>query len=430
MPCPTSAGAIPRSDPGRVRARAPRPRSLALVAVPPVLAVFAVFAAHADPISPLVHAWVPKHADSLTVQSERARVGFRAAKSDSAGGDHFLPYQQVGLMVRNLLVDMGREHMPEAGVLEGVLKAQGLVADLRVDPGQPGFAMAMVRNPYRPSADAVAFLYWYRGSELKYQGQYVPGGRDSHFRVWWSGGQWPYTCAFTFHQNDARRTLGFIMLRLESDVSSWTLTQFPGNGPDIGWSGEADFHDVNGDGVTELVAWLRVPSDTAFTECTGCPGVNIERVYTLHERGYDLEDSRVVPTPYATFQRLISELADHNRPAALRLLLRPTLLDSALAEGWGANHGPGSWRLVRVEAGEQWPRWLDMRHESQPGRPEYAVHFAQHDGHWVISHWFREPTASSALPADPKGPGASAPAPGNDVKSRSHGRGERGGSKP
>ena len=376
------------------------------------------------PAAPLVHPWVPKHADSLTVQATRARAGFRAAPGDSATGDNAIPYQQVAQIARQMFRDLGREHMAESVGIEGALKSQGLLADLRLDALQPGFAMLMVRNPYRLSADAVAFLYWWRGDDLRYQGQVVPGGRDSHFRVWWSGSRAPYTCGITFHQNDPRRSLGFMLMRLGPDAGIWELVQFPGQGPEIAASGEADFHDVNGDGVPELVAWLRVPSDSAFTECTGCPGVDVERVLTLHEDGFELEDSRVVPTPYATFQRFIHELADRNRAAALRLLSRPTLLDSALAEGWGADHRRGAWRLARVEGGQQWPRWLAMRHEGAAGHPEYAVHFTQRDGHWVIHYWYRERGASSAAPAGAPGVGR------GDSSGANRNREAQGGSRP
>src|SRR5436190_1523960 len=74
--------------------------------------------------SPLVHAWVPKHADSLTVQSARARAGFRAAEGDSASGDNAIPYQQVARIVRQMFRDLGREHMEESAGFEGALKAQ------------------------------------------------------------------------------------------------------------------------------------------------------------------------------------------------------------------------------------------------------------------------------------------------------------------
>jgi hypothetical protein len=371
-----------------------------LAAALTALALFA--AAPARAAAPLVHPWLPKHADSLTVQSTRARTGFRALRGDSATGDNALPYQQVARIARDLLRDLGHDHMSESAAIEGILKSQGLIGDLRLDPQQPSIALLMVRNPYAMSAEAVAFLYWWRGTDLKYQGQVVPGGRDPHFRAWWSGQAAPYSCAFTFHENDARRTLGFMMLRMEPDAGGWDLIQFPGNGPEISASGEADFHDVNGDGVPELVAWLRVPSDSAFTECTGCPSVEIERIFTLHEDGFELEDSRVVPTAYTTFQRLIHELVVRDRGAASRLLARPSLLDSALAEGWGVDHGAHSWRLARVEGGQQWPRWLDLRNEGATGHPEYAVHFAQRDGRWVINYWYREPSVSSALPSKPE----------------------------
>src|SRR5262249_43014937 len=78
------------------------------------------------------------------------------------------------------------------------------------------------------------------------------------------------------------------------------------------------------------------------------------------------------------------------RSAAERLVARPTLLDSALAEGWTADLRPGAWLLHRVEAGEQWPRWLSLERQIGGRRAIYAGHFAPLDGRWVVSHWARE----------------------------------------
>ena len=345
----------------------------------------------AQPPSPNVRPWIPPQADSITVWAARARAGFRANQGDSVGGGNFPAYQQVGRIGREMLRLLGHANVRQAYAIEPALNALGLPVELRIDPAQPGFVLLMVRNPYRLTAGSVGFLYWWRGEELKFQGAYFRGGREARFRVWWTGrADSPYLCGVIDHLANPGRTLEFLLLRMNYDASYWDLLQYPGAGPAIDASGEADWEDLNGDGVPELVAWLRAPSDSTFSECTGCPGLFIERVYTLHRDGYELEDRRLVPTPYAAFQLFIRLLGERNRAAAIRLLARPTLLDSALAEGWGGDRGAGAWRLDRVESGEQWPHWLSLRHQARPDHPVYAVHFNLQDGRWVISHWYRE----------------------------------------
>ena len=39
--------------------------------------------------------------------------------------------------------------------------------EVATDPASPTFALLMVRNPARFTADAVGFLYWYKGDDLR-----------------------------------------------------------------------------------------------------------------------------------------------------------------------------------------------------------------------------------------------------------------------
>ena len=352
----------------------------------------AVPAARASvPLPATVRPWLPRNPDSLTVWASRARGEFRANTGDTVGGDNYAAYEVVAQIAGSMIESLGQERMRQAYAIEPELKALGLAVELRLDPRQPGFALVMVHNPYRPSAAAVGFLYWWTGDRLRTQGAYFRWGRDPRFRVWWTGdGQSPYWAGIVDHAADPGETLGFLLLRMGHDGSHWDLVQYPGQGPEIAASGEADWEDVNGDGLPELVAWLHAPSDPAFRECTGCPPLLIERVFTFHPDGFELEDSRLVPTPYATFQRFIRYLADDDRVAAERLVTRSSMVDSALAEGWARDLRPGTWLLDRVEGGEQWPRWLSLERELRGRRAIYAVHFAHEDGRWVVSHWYRE----------------------------------------
>ena len=68
----------------------------------------------------------------------------------------------------------------------------------------------------------------------------------------------------------------------------------------------------------------------------------------LHESGFDLHDSRLLPSPYASFYLFVHLLREKNRAAAGRLLADPTKLDETKvttearrsSNEWGANRPP------------------------------------------------------------------------------------------
>ena len=104
------------------------------------------------------------------------------------------------------------------------------------------------------------------------------------------------------------------------------------------------------------------------------------------EDGYELFDSRLVPSPYAAFTLFIRLLQHADRAAAARLLERPERVAQAIAAGW-THHGRGAWSLEYGEEGETWPHWLAFRFDGPRGPVHYIVHFMQRDGRWLIHDW-------------------------------------------
>src|SRR5262245_16370749 len=142
-------------------------------------------AAFAQNIKP----WVPPASDSLLRWATEAKARFQTNKGDSIGGENFAAYDLVGKMGRRLLRSLGRENMRQASAIKPVLDSLGLETDIEVDPDLPYFALLMVRNPYRRTAKAVGFLYWYRENDLRMQGAQFQGGWKPQMRVWWTGNQ-------------------------------------------------------------------------------------------------------------------------------------------------------------------------------------------------------------------------------------------------
>ena len=136
--------------------------------------VLCVPPAHAQPVRP----WVPATADSLVAWSAEARARFRANAGDSLGGSNLEAYELVGRMGRRLLRSLGPEHTLQAEAIEAVLDSLGLDTEVAIDPKQPKFVLLVARNPFRADAQAVGYLYWYRGLDLRMQGVGLHGGHQ------------------------------------------------------------------------------------------------------------------------------------------------------------------------------------------------------------------------------------------------------------
>ena len=390
--------------------RAARWASLACLALP--LALIALLMspsrarAQGEPrgeVSPLPAPWIPAGTDSTRARAERADAEFRLATLDTIDDVTFHPYEKVALIAHDMLVSLGREHMAQASALEGALHDLGFQVALRLDPSRPGFALLMVRNPYRPSAAAIGYLFWWQGDRLRQQGSYFRRGFDPRFRVWWTGNEdWPYLCAIVDHGAAHDERPGFLVLHLASDATHWSVVQYPGNGPDLEAGEQPAWEDIDGDGTPELLTWRRIPSDSLFTECPGCTGLLRERVFTVHDDHFEPEDSRAVPTTYAQFQRFVRLLTDRRHTAARELVARARVLDSALAFGWGEDRRAGAWHLDTAESGQMWPRWIVVRQTRARGRPLYAVHFTRQGDRWLILNIIPERNYgpdSAAVPA-------------------------------
>ncbi len=329
--------------------------------------------------------------------SEDARVRFQTNTGDSVGQENYRAYDLVGSMGRRLLRSLGRSHLLQAHAVQTVLDSLGLNTEIAIDPSLPGFVLLMVRNPFRVTADAVGFLYWYRGDDLRMQGVVFRRGQKPKIRVWWTGQpESPYEWAIVDQGRDQK--IGLLLLRLNPGGTYWILVQYEDTSPELGGPGEADWVDINGDNRPELVTWVRAHVDSSFQECDACPHLITERTYIERENGFELHDSRLLPSPYASFVLFIRLLRDQNRQAAARLLENPARLSEALASGWGSSRRPGTWRVEYAEQEQPWPRWLAMKYKGPKGDRQYIVHFSMKAERWIIKDWI-VPRVASQTPA-------------------------------
>lgn len=340
--------------------------------------------AGAQPVAP----WVPPGADSLARWAAEARTRFQAQRGDSATGANATAYDRVGRIGYRLLRSLGPDGLRQAAAIGPVLDSLGLAAIVAVDPASPGFALLMVRNPFRASAEAVGFLYWQRGDELRMQGAVFRGGVAPITRVWWSGlRSHPYLWGVIERGPGSESPLALTLFGLRADGAAWTVLQHEGMGQVLGEPGRAAWVEVNGDALPEIVLFTPAGVDSLFTLCNGCPAPLHERLFTLRPGGFVLQDTRVLPSPLVTFMLFARQLADGQSEQARRFLADPSRLESALAEGWARARGAQRWELEYVEGDQPWPRRLAFRFHAPSGAKRYIVRFVQKDTKWLIQEW-------------------------------------------
>jgi hypothetical protein len=354
--------------------------------------------AHAQPIRP----WTPPSSDSLVAWAAEARARFHTNAGDTVGGENFRAYDLVSRIARRMIRALGKPNMLQAHAIEPALDSLGLDTEVAIDPAQPTFVLVMVHNPFRPAAESVGWLYWYRRDDLRVQGVSFRGGRDPRMRVWYAAAaNAPYEWV-VLERTSGKEGFNFTLLRLDSQGYYWRADQYEGVGPDLSDAIEAGFMDVNRDGRPELLAWAKAVPESLFEACNGCPSLLNERLYTLAQGGYELDDSRMLPSAYSTFVLFIRLMRQQNRVAAARLLEDPAKLDQALALGWAGGRGRGLWKVERVETDRAWPTWLAVRFRSPKGEQRWIVHFTQKEGRWVIKDWISEKRTGTTLPAPPE----------------------------
>ena len=354
-----------------------------------------------------VKPWTPAN-DTLWSMASQAKVRFQLNRGDSAGGENYQAYELVAEAGRRLLRSLGRQHLLQAVAIEPTLDSLGLDVEVSNDPGLPAIVFMLVRNPYRPKADAIGYLFWYRGKDLRMQGTSFPPSRHPRLRSWWSGRNGsPYSAGLLYERLGKPDSLGMRLFRMSGDGTLWDLVNYEGRGPTMSGRAEAHFTDVNGDGQPELVVFDRADPDTFLAVGGGIPPLLVEYLYTERNEGFVLHDARAVPSATSTLRLFALLLQRGEHENARRLLMKPERLLDALANGWDKARGPGAWAIEYGEADQPWPEWYEVKIRTPNGARRFIFHFFIQDGRWVIRDWI---AVQASAPAPPHGtPGLSLP---------------------
>ena len=349
--------------------------------------------------------WVPPGQDSIQALVSEAKVRFREVRTDTITEQTIVPFERVGQAARRLMRRIGRNDLESVPRIEQTLDSLGLDTDVVHDPTLPSIVLVMIRNPNRPSMQAVGYLLWYRGVDLRMQGMSFPPAVQPRLRSWWTATQGsPYSTAIVYLSRDPQPRLGFKYLRLSGDGFYWDLVQYEGNGPDLGVAGDVAWADLNRDGRPELLSYSPAPPDSVLTVERPVHPVVREAIFTEGAAGFEPHDARLVPGPLETLRQFLVALRAGERERARRLLVKPELLEAARAAGWAATRSPRSFVVDRQPEGVAWPEWLGARISDAKGTPKrWVFHFTLHEGLWLIRDWIAEgsprPDTAGSAPA-------------------------------
>ena len=335
--------------------------------------------------------WVPPGPDSIQALVSEAKVRFREVKTDTITEQTIVPFERVAQAARRLLRRLDRNAPFAAPGIEASLDSLGLDTDVVNDASLPQIVFVMIRNPHRPSMQAVGYLLWYRGSDLRMQGMSFPPATQPRLRAWWSSQQGsPYSAAIVYRERAEKPRMGFKYLKLSADAYYWDLVQYEGNGPDLGLAGDVAWADLNRDGRPELLSYSPAPPDSVLTVSPPVHPVIREVIYTEGPRGFLAHDARFVPGPLETLRQFVIALRAGEQDRARRLLMNPDFLEFARAAGWASTRSPRSFVVDRQQEGLPWPEWLGARVTGSTGPRRWVFHFALREGRWLIKDWVAE----------------------------------------
>jgi hypothetical protein len=367
------------------------------------LAACALAAPAAAQRSSAAPVWAATDLDSVRILARDALSHFRTNQGDSTTSENYYAYLQVGRAGRRLLRSLGRHQLIRAHAIRPLLDSLQLETEIRVDPDLPHFVLLMVRNPFRPTAGAVGFLYWYRGDDLRMQGVSFYGGEAPEMKVWWTGREGsPYSWGIVERTRTEQRH-HMTVLSLTPGGDFWRIAQFDPNGFDVGAGANVEWVDVNGDLRPELLAWVRTTPDSLIEPCADCPRPFNELTFVEGAAGFELLDVRLVPSPITTLSLFVRLLAENDRANAARLLQDPAKIDEAVSLGWTGRQPKGAWQIRLAEPNTAWPHWLMVRHRGARAH-DWRFLLAPVRGRWLIAGWENRDDASTpGQPAPERG---------------------------
>jgi len=322
---------------------------------------------------------------------------FRGADADSTAS---VPADSNAIYVQ---LAQDRWSDPDGGAEAADVAARVVLQTLRNQPDQPmadrtrelidslafgaetaGNRDLVVANFFarsNPTAGSYPYLFWRDGGATRYQALDAAGMRLGGALQDPSDATPGARVAVLFNRlgPNGPQPFAFVWQR-PADAASWRLAQ--SLGPDsLGVVGSAKFVESGSDGAV-MVSRATLPA-RGFDECATCPHIYRLRNFRWGAPGLVVASEETEKSPYYAFVQLIQALTAANHDEAARWVADPSLLDAALASGWGVVKG--KWRLAPGSS----PNARDLL-LFRGNQEAYRVHFSPSGDGWVMNGF--EPT--------------------------------------
>jgi hypothetical protein len=356
--------------------------------------------------------WRPAGGDSVSVWAGEARALLLGSRSDALGPEELRAYSLHDRIARAYFRSLGRGGMRAAVALEGVLDSLKLAGRVSQKPEFPTFVLVHFRNPHLESRAALAYLYWFRGDELRSQPIDLKGGLDPDLQVFWIGDEAvPYEAGLLYYRGlGVERAPELYLFRMLPKADAWVPVQVGDADVRLGGKGTGAWVDIDRDTKPELLTWTEGLPDTLFIPCTesSCPRLVTERVFVRSREGFRLYEQRTVASPYATLVLFLRALGRGEEEFARTLAHGPGVMARARELGWVGLRRGRSFAAVPLPRSDRWPDRLRFNYAA-PGRPTtfLEVRFVNLEGHWFLEELVT--LSQPGTPARGAGPG-SAPA--------------------
>jgi hypothetical protein len=231
--------------------------------------------------------------------------------------------------------------------------------------------------------------------------------------VFWVGTpDTPYEAGILFRAGSGgRRSPEYYLFRLAPDAGVWFPVQVGERSADLGGVGNAGWVDLNLDGIPELLSWTEAPPNELFKLCLGpdCPKYLVQRIFQWQRgKGYQLDEERVISTPFATLQQFVLALQAGEDRLAGAFVTGPGLVQEARALQWDRLEGEGAIEVYRDRSAKAWPDRIRITVPAPDSekRVPIEVQFERRQNRWLISEFvIRIPSSSEDTSAPEKSAG-------------------------
>lgn len=334
--------------------------------------------------------WRPTAADSTRIWATEARTILESSTNLELGDEDVRGFMLLNRVTLNYFQKLGPRGMGGAGGLHTALDTLGLRLEISQDPVLPAFTLVNYLNPVSDKFASLAFLYWFRGDELRSQPLNLRNGRQTQLRVFWIGApETPYEAALIHSEGDGERGSPVIStLRLSPNADVWLPRQMESQAVRLEGAGKAVWVDINNNGLPEVVSWTEAHPGPPFELCetANCPHPIVQSVFArLPDGRFTRIEQREIALPVRSLVQFVQAIRHGEADVARQWADNDQAVRAAEDLGWAKIEGRNTFKLLRDrgESGED--QRIRVAYQT-PGDEFTAaeVYFVNREGEWLI----------------------------------------------